>query len=75
MGRAFILSIAVGLALAAPVAAQTRTSAHRAIHHWSAMTKATALAPRIAAVPWPPSRDSDGLSRHASDCNMGCIDH
>jgi len=75
MGRAFILSIAVGLALTAPVAAQTRTSAHRAIHHWSVMTKATALAPRVAAVPWPPSRDSDGLSRRASDCNMGCIDH
>jgi hypothetical protein len=33
------------------------------------------LAPRVAAVPWPPSRDSDGLSRRASDCNMGCIDH
>jgi hypothetical protein len=75
MKSAFIFSIVLGLAQTVPAAAHTRTSAHTTFHHWSVMAKATALAPPVAAVPWPPSRDADGLSRRHDDCNMGCIDH
>jgi hypothetical protein len=76
MRSAFILSIVLGIAQTVPSAAHTPTSAHRTIHHWSVnMAKATALASSVAAVPWPPSHDTDGLSRDQDDCNMGCIDH
>ena len=75
MRSAFILSIAVGFALTAPVAAHTRTSDHRAVHHWPVMAKATFPAPSVVGFPLPPSRDTDGLSRRHDDCNMGCIDH
>jgi hypothetical protein len=74
MRNAVILSIALGLAQTVPSAAHMRTSSHRTIHHSSSMAMATALAPAVA-VPRSPSRDTAGLSRHASDCNMGCIDH
>ncbi|MGC2785816.1 MAG: hypothetical protein WA397_18700 [Roseiarcus sp.] len=43
MRKAFILSIAVGVALTAPVAAHQQVSGHRT-HHWSALGNATALA-------------------------------
>jgi hypothetical protein len=62
MRSPFTLSIAVWLALTVPGAAHTRMSGHGMIHHWSARSKATALAPSVVAFPLPPSRDKDGLS-------------
>ena len=75
MRSAFTLSIALVLAQTVPSAAHTPTSAHKMMHHWSYMAKATALAPAIGAIPLPPMRDTDGLSRRHDYCNMGCIDH
>jgi hypothetical protein len=75
MRSAFTLSIALMLAQTVPSAAHMSTSAHKRIHHWSYMANATALAPATGAVPLPPVRDTEGLSRRHDDCNMGCIDH
>jgi hypothetical protein len=83
MREAFILSIALGLALATPVAANSldkvslRESDPRTIHHKANFAKATALANPLSAVAMssPLSPETDGLSRNDEDCKYGCIDH
>jgi hypothetical protein len=81
MRKTFILSIALGVATAAPVmsdpldTAGLPTSRHRTIHHRAAFAKATALALPSAVSSPQASREIDGLSRNGDDCNYGCIDH
>ena len=81
MRTAFMLSIALGVATAAPVmsasldtAGLTR-SGHRTIHHRATFAKATALATPSPVPSKEGSREIDGLSRNGDDCNYGCIDH
>ncbi len=80
MRKAFILSIAVGVALTAPVAAHQRVSGHRT-HHWYALGNATALAPPQVDPPryttshgrLPPTTGAI-FTRNAGDCNrLLCI--
>ena len=85
MREAFVLSIALGFALATPVAAKSldkvspRASGSRAIHHKANFARATALAMPLFAVtmssPPSPRTETDGLSRNDEDCKYGCIDH
>jgi hypothetical protein len=81
MKMAFILSIAFGVAAAAPVmsdpldTAGVPTSGHRTIHHRPTFAKAIALAPLPALTSAQPSRNTDGLSRNSEDCNYSCIEH
>jgi hypothetical protein len=82
MKEAFILSLALGLALAAPAAANPldkgseRVSDSRTVHHKANFANATALWP-VSAVTMSQAvtRETDGLSRNDEDCNSGCIDH
>ena len=81
MKIALILSIALGVAAAAPVmsdpldTAGVPTSGHRTIHHRATFAKATALAAPSPVPSTEGSREIDGLSRNGDDCNYGCIDH
>ena len=81
MRKAFMLSIALGVATAAPVmsaladTAGLPTSGHRTIHHRATFAKATALAAPSPVPSTEGSREIDGLSRNGDDCNYGCIDH
>jgi hypothetical protein len=80
MGKAAILSIVLGLA-ATPLAASPHDKAavriHLTVHFREAkFAKATALAASAApAVASQVILHTDGLSREAEDCNVGCIDH
>jgi hypothetical protein len=80
MKIALILSIALGVAAAAPVmsdpldTAGPPTSGHLRIHHRATFAKATALA-APSTDPSKGAREADGLSRNDDDCNHGCIDH
>jgi hypothetical protein len=83
------LSLALGLALAAPVAAYAHDGASKPVHHRhrAALRRATALAAAPPAAPvlgfWPPAyvaspeqHETDGLSRNPDDCvTYGCIDN
>ena len=70
------VGLACCFALAAPLPAYSHdvaSAANKHSAHVRQVANATALAP--AAVPPAPARETDGLSRNADDCNMGCIDH
>jgi hypothetical protein len=83
------LSFALGLALAAPVAAYAYDSGAKPMHHHyrPALNRALALAPAPAAAPvlgfWSPTyipapeeHETDGLSRNPNDCiTYGCVDN
>ena len=79
MKNALMLSLALGVALAQPAAANPldRTTMPAfyswTIHHHGNFAKATALAAALPAV--TESEKMKGLSRDADDCNYGCIDH
>jgi hypothetical protein len=81
MRKAFMLSIALGVAAAAPVmsdpldTAGVPTSGHPTIHHKATLAKANALAAPSLVSSKPALRETDGLSRNDDDCNYGCIDH
>jgi hypothetical protein len=81
MRKAFLLSVVLGVAAAAPVRRHPRdpagrpTSRHRTIHHRATFAKATALAVPSPVLSRPAPRETDGLSRNDDDCNYGCIDH
>jgi hypothetical protein len=87
MRLAATLTLALSVALAAPIAAypsdsmrpihKHRTHGPKVAHAW-VHPSATTLAPAITiapVAPAPPDNDSDGLSRNPDDCNRGCIDN
>jgi hypothetical protein len=81
MKMAFTLSIALGVAAAAPAmrdplnTASVPTSGHRTIHYRATFAMATALAAPSFVLSNRASGETDGLSRNDDDCNYGCIDH
>jgi len=73
-------ALAFGFVLTRPIPAFAQVGAqpshkHEAhVHHFMAIPRtATALVPAPATAVRIP--ETDGLSRNADDCNMGCIDH
>jgi hypothetical protein len=77
-----MFAVALGVAFAAPVSAETPEATHHkhSIHVYAASyggfsSTATALAPTRIAIPAAPAVKTDGLSRNPDDCNYGCIDN
>jgi len=82
MKTSFIGSIALVLAMAAPISAYPADTTHpaspihRTMRHDPQFGRATALAaPRPIAQPPAFVRETDGLGRNDDDCVFGCIDH
>ena len=75
-------ALAFGFALTVPGSAYAYVhSAHvyRHVQHHATQAKispkATALAAARTTSPANTVKETDGLSRNADDCNVGCIDH
>jgi hypothetical protein len=77
-----MFAIAIGVAFAAPVSAETSGATHHkqrihlhAVEYRGFSSTATALAPTRTVIPLAPAVKTDGLSRNPDDCNYGCIDN